>query len=299
FTTTALSFKTAINDRFDLALVLDQPIGADVDYKAGTGYLYGGSTASLDSSAVTVMGRYKLNGGFSVFGGLRAQSVEGKVALFSGYSLDTSRETDFGYLVGMAYEKPEIALRVALTYNSSITHDFAASEADPLNGPASTSFKTEVPQSLNLEFQTGIAKDTLLFGSVRWVDWTAFDISPVNYVGLYTDPLVSYHDDTITYNVGVGRRFNDTWSAAITLGYEPSVGGFAGNLGPTDGFTSIGLAGTYTRGRMKITGGVRYAMIGDAKTKTPAVLPYPPGTTFGKFKDNHALGFGLKVGYSF
>jgi len=51
-----------------------------------------------------------------------------------------------------------------------------------------TEIKT--PQSVNLEFQTGIAKVTLLFGSVRWVDWTAFNIFPADFPDV--NPIVSY-----------------------------------------------------------------------------------------------------------
>ena len=65
------------------------------------------------------------------------------------------------------------------------------------------------------------------------------------------------------------RRFNETWSGAVTLGYEPSDGDLTGNLGPTDGMRSIGLAATYTRDNMKITGGIRYVDIGDAATRPP------------------------------
>ncbi len=105
-----------------------------------------------------------------------AVQTSGEVALFSGYTMETSTETDFGYVVGGAWERPDIAARVSLTYHSEIEHDFEADE----NG-ASTDFSTTTPQSLTLEGQTGVAADTLLFGSVRWVNWSEFDISPVNF----------------------------------------------------------------------------------------------------------------------
>ena len=55
------------------------------------------------------------------------------------------------------------------------------------------------------------------------------------------------------------------------------------------GFTSIGVGATYTKDNMKISGGLRYAMIGDATT-----------TTVGSsFNDNTAIGAGIKVGFSF
>jgi long-chain fatty acid transport protein len=294
YTTTSFGFKTALNDTIDLALIVDSPVGADVSYPAGTGYLYGGSTATIDSTALTMLARYKLPSNFSVYGGLRRQSVEGEVALFNGYTMSTDNSPETGFVIGAAWEKPEIAARVALTYNSAITHAFNATETIP---PFTTQFETEIPQSLNLEFQSGIAADTLLFGSVRWVDWSAFDIIPAALYGATGTELVNYQDDTITYNIGVGRKFSDSWSGAITAAYEPSHGGFSGNLGPTDGYTSLGLAATYTYGNMKISGGARYVWVGNARTEAPAT--FPAGTTLGEFKNNTAVAFGFKVGYTF
>lgn len=308
FNAASFGLKTRLSDRLDAALVLDSPFGAAVDYGADTGYLYGGSslafggsTANLETQAATAMLRYKLDGGVSVFGGLRMLKVNGDVGLFNGYTLDTSTETDFGYLMGIAYERPQIALRVALTYNSAITTDFTATEASPADGVPTTltEFTTEFPQSVNLEFQTGVAKDTLVFGSVRWVDWSEFQIAPTIYVAGVGEPLVSYDDDRITYTLGVGRRFSDRWSGAITASHEPQNGGFAGNLGPRDGLTSLGLAATYTTGKVEITGALRYFWIGDAKTQPPPALGAPAGTTFGRFKDNEALAVGLKIAYRF
>lgn len=293
YNTFSFGFKTALSEKLDLALVLDQPIGADVNYATGTGYIYAGSTATVESTAVTAMLRYKLPSNFSLIGGLRIQEANGDVGLFNGYTVITDTSRELGYLIGVAWEKPEIAARVSLTYNSSITHGFNSTENI---SPVPTSFDTEVPQSLNLEFQTGVAADTLLFGSVRWVDWDAFDITPPALLMASGASLVDYENDTITYSLGLGRKFTDQWSGAFILGYEPSNGGFSSNLGPTDGFTSVGLAATYTHKNMKITGGARYIWIGDADTTT---LSIPPGTTLGEFTDNSGVAFGLKVGYTF
>jgi long-chain fatty acid transport protein len=296
YTALTLGVKEQLNDKIAIALIIDQPIGADVDYAPGTGYVYGlgaGSQATIDAVAATALIHYRFSENLSVYGGLKAEQVSGKVALFNGYSMSTSKETDLGYLIGAAYERPDIALRVGLTYASAITHKFDVTE----NGTASLPFETEVPQSLTLDFQSGIAANTLLFGSIRWREWSEFDITPVGFAAAGGGSLVSYENDTITYNIGVGRKFNDSWSAAVTVGHEKSNGGFSGNLGPTDGYTSLGVGATYTKGNMKLTGGVSYIWIGDAKTEAPA--PAPEGTTLANFEDNNAIGVGFKVGFSF
>lgn len=283
----SLGYKMDIGERMAFAVVLDQPIGANVNYPAATLYPLRGSTAELSSSAVTALLKYRFDNNVSVYGGLRYETVHGEVSLPSvgAYTLDTNYDNELGYVVGVAWEKPEIAARVALTYNSAITHSLESTE----RGTATAGFETEVPQSVNLEFQTGVAKDTLLFGSIRWVDWTAFIIDPPAYPAPLGN-LVDYASDRVTYNLGIGRRFNENWAGAITLGYEKSDGSRTGNLGPTDGFASIGLAATYTLDNMKITGGIRYVELGDATTN-PAVS--------GVFTGNSGVGVGIKVGYTF
>jgi long-chain fatty acid transport protein len=146
----------------------------------------------------------------------------------------------------------------------------------------------------SLDFQTAISKSTLIFGSARWSNWSAFDYTPVVYKTITGGKsLISYQRDNMDYSLGVGHKFNANWSGAVTVGYQPSHGLFTGNLGPTDGNESIGVAAVYTQGNMKITGGVKYVWVGSAQ-------PSNNGTTAAaNFTGNHAIGVGLKIGYSF
>lgn len=286
------AYKRKLSDTLDAAVIYDQPFGANVEYPTGTGYYAQGATATLRTNAVTGVLQYTMPSNVSVYGGLRYQTLSAKAAIpfVGGYTGVGDRDGSFGYLLGVAYEKPEIALRVALTYNSKIKHKIDTTEF----GAATSVTPVDTPQSVNLEFQSGVAKDTLVFGSIRWVEWSAFDITPIQYFGATGGgSLVSYANDTISYSLGVGRRFNDHWSGAITLGYEKSNGGFASNLGPTDGYKSIGLGVTYTQDNMKITGGLRYVDIGDAQTQLGATAPS------ANFKGNDALGVGIRVGFTF
>ena len=299
YTLPGAAYKRDLTDSLSFALIWDQPFGADVAYPAASSmppYAYAGSTASIDSNGLTVVGRYKLSDRFSIHAGLRSVTSSGTVSLSNGYTMDTSRETDFGYLVGAAYEIPDIALRAALTYNSAITHTFAITE----NSSASQPMDTTLPQSINFDFQTGIAANTLLTASVRWADWTAFEIAPYGYVNAATNPrndaLVSYDNDTISYSLGIGRKFSDVLSGSATIGYEKPNGGYAGNLGPTDGYVSLALGLKYQiNDTTALSGGVRYVKIGDAETENPSAF----GTTFGEFKNNHAVGVGFKLSHSF
>lgn len=293
----SLSVKTKLTENFDIGVILDQPFGASVSYPVGSNYYAQGSVATLKTTALTALAKYRLANNISFIGGLRYQTMQAQANIpfipTSGYTVVSDTAAGLGYVVGVAYEKPEIALRVALTYNSKITHDFSTLETSVLAGylPTETATQVVAPQSVNLEFQSGVAKDTLVFGSVRWVDWNNFEIDPPLYPP--ATPLVSYDSDTVTYSLGVGRRFSENWAGAITLGYEDPVGGFSSNLGPTDGKKSISIGGTYTRDNMKITAGVSYVDIGDTATTLDGV------NTAANFTGNSAIGVGIKIGFTF
>jgi long-chain fatty acid transport protein len=304
-----LAVKTNVNEKVDLGLIIDQPFGANVAYplvlNTSGAYYAARSTATLKTTAMTGILKYRTSDNLSVYGGLRYEtmSAEASIPFIAGYTVKSDSSSAMGYLVGVAYEKPEIALRVALTYNSKIKHNFTLDETidATLTTPAAalTSPTTvNSPQSVNLEMQSGVAKDTLAFASVRWVNWSAFEIAPNLYksvTGLAgpEKALVSYDDDTITYTLGVGRKFSDTWSASIALGYEKSNGGYASNLGPTDGRTSVTVGAAYTMDKVKISGGVSYIQIGDAQTTLTDT------TAAGSFTSNRAVGAGMKIAYSF
>lgn len=294
------AFKTDLTDNLSVGLSIDPTFGADIAYpipSPGPGpYPIRGTSAELNGDTLSVIGRYKFNENMSVHAGIRSVGVGGNVTVFNGgapvyqASFDTTR--DIGYLIGAAYEKPEIALRVALTYSSETHHALPTTVfGGPV--PAAAYPNVELPKSLTLDFQSGVAANTLVFGSIRWADWTSTEL---NAPGYPANPLVGYDNDVITYNLGVGRKFSDNWSGAVSVGYERSEGGVSMNLSPTDGYLSVGLGATYTSGKMKITGGVRYVKLGDANA-----LESPPGSgvTNARFSGNSAIGVGIKVGYTF
>ena len=191
----------------------------------------------------------------------------------------TISDTGFGYVVGAAYQIPAIALRVGLTYRSEISTTHDTFEFGALIGTTDVT----TPQSVNLDFQTGVNEKTLVFGSIRWVEWSKFALTPDNYP---LGTLIDYDNDVITYSLGVGRKLTDTLSGALTVGYEKAQGTDPTPLAPTDGFLSVGAGLTYAFDNVEITGGVKYLWLGDASG--------PAGT----FEDNNAMAFGLKVAFS-
>ncbi|MFN4191705.1 MAG: OmpP1/FadL family transporter [Tabrizicola sp.] len=296
YTQLGFSYKYDINDQLSMALNVDQPFGADIEY-ALTSPVLGGTLAKAKTYAVTGILRYKFNEAFSVHGGLRMQHAKGNIRLqglayepLSGYDVQLAGDWAPGYLVGVAYEKPEIALRVALTYNSAIKHEMGTTQTivPPATG---TVTEVETPQSVNLDFQTGVAKDTLVFGQIRWADWSSFKIDPVNFPG---DGLVDL-EDTVTYTLGVARRFNENWAGSFSLNYEgKGTDDLVSPLAPTNGRFGATIGAIYTMDNMKITAGINYTKLGDARPETGT-----PDTARATMTGNYAVGVGVKVGWSF
>ncbi|AXC49676.1 aromatic hydrocarbon degradation protein [Paracoccus suum] len=306
------AYKTQINDHWSAAFLVETPFGSDVVYPAGRSVVLGGTKAEVSSATFTGIVRYKADNNIGVHAGIRASRASGTVDLVgAGYGplstyradLDTSWGT--GWLAGVSWERPDIAARVSLTYQSEISHDFDTNESitSPLAGGArvplggQTTTEVTTPRSWNLEGQTGIAADTLLFGSVRWVKWSEFKVKPAfltvpppRGAGI-TEGIVSL-DDTITYTLGVGRKFNDNWSGLMAVVYEPKNDEPLSPLAPYNGRKGISLGASYTQGAMKVTGIVSYSRLGDAAVGRGE-------TTYANMKDNSILGVGVRVGYSF
>ncbi|MGR3712968.1 MAG: OmpP1/FadL family transporter [Shimia sp.] len=279
YTVPSFGYKHAVNDKIHIAVIYDQPFGAHIHYPT-----LGGAGAEIDSEAMTGLIRYSFDNGMSVYGGARAMRVGGTIVSTPGI-LDAQGDYDFGGVFGFAYEKPEIALRVALTYSSSIT----ASLDGTHNIADARSFDVEFPESVNLDFQTGIAENTLLFGSVRWVGWEGFNLTTAE-----DGEWVAFTEDTITYSLGVGRQITDKLSLAISAGYEkPGASETDTLLAPTTGSTSIGVAATYQlTDNLTLSGGLNYIWLGDAYYDLG-------GGNLVNFQDNTAIGAGFRIGMSF
>jgi long-subunit fatty acid transport protein len=298
YPTYSLAYKQDLTDTLSVALIFEEAFGAAVEYTDAdalypvTAALTSGFEAQLSGTALSAILRYEINDSFSVHGGLRYVTMSGEIDFVdAGQVLTYDESGDLGYLIGVTYEIPDIALRASLTYNSATQHNNAISSSLAPIGPvppigpfATATGEYELPQSINLDFQTGIAEDTLLLASVRWAEWTETEI--VTQSGLGT---IDYDNDVFTYSLGAARRLTEDFALVGQVSYEQKNGGLASNLAPTDGLLGVSVAGVYTMGDMTITGGINYSHLGDATTET----------VLADFDGNHAVGFGLRVGYNF
>ncbi|MDT0684006.1 outer membrane protein transport protein [Roseicyclus sp. F158] len=334
FNTVGAGIKWQFNSTISGALLFDEAFGADIAYSGDNSTTeLGGTRAKADSSSLTALLRYAFDDNWSAHGGIRVQRASGDISLrgtsygpVNGYNVELEDDTSVGYVIGGAYEIPAIALRVALTYSTEIEHDFdttesyntapltgvgttlvgapgtppgagagvAAGAAAALSGSSTTEVKT--PQSVNIDFQSGVAEDTLVFGSIRWAEWSEFQINPENFEDLTGGGLVDL-DDTWTYTIGVGRRFTEQFAAQASFTYEPETGDdeLVSPLAPTRGQKAIAIGGSYDLdGGVTLAGGVRYAWLGDATAETGT-----PDVARAEFRDSTALSVGMRIGFAF
>lgn len=177
--------------------------------------------------------KFGANKEFQAYGGPVAQRVKADVKLrgdayssAKGYTTHISNDQDYGWIAGMAYSKPEIALKAALTYRSEIKHNAKAFETFPIATAAGATaglalpttrhsdIEINTPESVNFDFQTGINPTMLATAKVRWVPWSDFAIVPslyndVSKVSTKDDEglaLVSYDEDQWQVELGLAKR---------------------------------------------------------------------------------------------
>lgn len=246
------------------------------------------------------------NKNFQIYGGPVAQRVKGEVHLrgpayqvMTGYDAKIATDTQLGWAAGLAFYKPEIALKAALTYRSEIEHDSEIAETIPVTTYAGKKdFKVTLPDSWNLDFQTGVNPTTLLTAKVRYVPWSDFDIRPTQYTettklrypqGL---PIISYDKDQWSAEVGLGKRVSDRLAVSGAVGWDSGAGNPASSLGPIKGYYSLGLGARYNvTPEWSLSLGGKYFKFGDAQAQLPTK------DKVGNFDSNDGYAVGVKLAY--
>lgn len=270
----------------------------------------GATNVSISSQNFTGLIGVKLGEkkNIQIYGGPTIQRLEGDVHLrgnayktASGYDANITRDTAYGWMAGIAYLKPEIALKAALTYRSEIDHDVNMTENFPALGAAgvgTNEITITTPKSVNLDFQTGINPTTLLTAKARWVPWSDFAIKPKIYnaaaiaSGNGDLNLVDYSKDAWTAEVGLGKKLSPQLAISGAVGYDSGAGNPITSLGPVEGNWNVGLGAKYNlTPEWAVSGGVKYLMFGDAKAKLP------DGSIVGDFQDNDGWVYGVRLSY--
>lgn len=241
----SFAIKLNLTESARCAGTYTQPFGADSTY--GAQAITAGITADFLDGAAQPSGTAYTNFSTEEFGltcGYRFKAGRGNVWVFGGGFLESISynegnrvgavagpvaalslsESDVpGYRLGVAYEIPEIALRVQGIYRSQVEHNltgnFAVTGFGVLN-PASTGAAT-MPQSFELKAQSGIAPGWLAFGSIKWTDWSV--LQTLNYVTTTARQKDFFYKDGWTFSAGLGHKFNDMVSGSVSLTYDKGV----------------------------------------------------------------------------
>lgn len=284
-----------------------------------------GTNVEVRSESITAIlgAKFGANKNFQVYGGPVAQRLQADVKLrglaygpASGYTAHVSPNQDYGWIAGVSYSKPEIALKAALTYRSEIDHDSNIAENYPLVGikakaggatseqaaaaaNRSGTFEITTPKSVNFDFQTGINPTTLATAKVRWVPWGDFSIVPPLYnevsQGSYGPDglaLVSYDKDQWQVELGLAKRLTPALAVTGNVGWDSGAGNPVTSLGPIEGYYSMGLGAKYNvTENWAVSAGGKYLWFGDAKGQLPTQK------IVGSFEDNDGYALGVKLSY--
>lgn len=332
----AAALKLQLTDRISFGLLYDQPFGADITYPMQSNNTFSdneftqqGTSVNVDTESISMIFGVSPFSNFQLYGGAVYQSVKGDVALrgnsyseaFNGYDAKFKQDHAVGWLAGLSYQVPDIALKAAVTYRSKIDHDMQVTETlfgQPLEVTTPAKTKISTPQSVNLDFQTGVYKDTLMYTNVRWVNWKDFHIRPTQFgavteyltglisEGTYTGgfDLDSYQKDQWMVNVGIGHQFTEKWSASTEVSWDSGTGDPASTLNPTQGSWGMGVGVQFNPApNYFIAGGIKYFWLGDVVAEDGTyfipVAGIKPIAEQADFKDNSAIGYALKIGYRF
>ena len=275
----AVSGKFAIG-KVDLMFSSFGSGAIQMDGQAITSSVVPSADVKLDTQAVVA--RYKINDNFSAIGGLRSVNLQKSSVKTLAATYDMNAMSKAGMLYGMVYERPEIALRLEIVRSNKI--DMA-----PTGGATVASATMSAPQTTTVNFQTGIAKGTLLMASAHQAKWSS---SQINVVGAGAPSVASDFQNTTSYSVGLGRQLTEATSVSLSYAWEQGAGATS-----TSGFTMSNGSKTLSAGirhkvgALTISGGVGYTKVGDVAV---SVGPYTSNYT-----SNYVTSVGLKVGYSF
>lgn len=234
----SVAVKFRITDSFSCAGTFTQPHGGSTSYAAPFG-VSGKLSEDLSLSEFGATCALFFDAGpgrFAVLGGGFVETLD--------YDLDATPPglggaplniglsgTDYGWRAGVAYEVPDIAFRAQLLYRSGTSYGATGTATSPifpvLGAPGTTMPATgtgELPQSVELKVQSGIAPGWLAFGSIKWMDWSVNETLNVNVPGT---PVAAPNDyfwrDGWTVTAGIGHAFNERVSGLVSVQWDRGV----------------------------------------------------------------------------
>lgn len=290
-----LSAKYQVNDKLALGLTAYDSGAIHINYQgAGGSGLYGptvngvGPKVDLISDSVAIMSKYALSESFSVTAGVRYDTFKVSNAdIFKlqsgGTPSSVASETDIVPVLAVAFEKPEIALRVELIKQAE---SFVSMHTVCSGSPCTTGNSTGgLADYTTLNFQSGIAENTLIFGSVHKGKWASSQLSVAD---ITPATATSAFKDSTEYSLGLGRKFTDNVSGSISYNWEPEGSSTTTSLFTVNnGYKGVSLGVKYAVENFEIAAGYNYTKLGD--------VTYTGAPASNSLTDNTVSALGAKV----
>lgn len=270
FSVPRIGIKADLTDNIACLASYSEPFGADSEN--GFGNLLSASSTSIEFNTKDygLTCAYKFGAGttsvgdaFSrvIVGGsyMEADALQIRESLLFGAPPATApqpgntasfdvEDNTYGWRAGIAYEIPDIALRASLVYNSRYDLNFIGTQdnsqfaggliIDGVTFFPGIGLSTEIPEAIDLKFQTGINETTLLFASFRWQNWSEIDVVPVQNGSSDFLALEPGYEDGYTASIGIGKRINEKLRARVGLTWDNGTSTVSGSQ--TDTWTLSG-----------------------------------------------------------
>ena len=235
------ALKFSITDDADCLARVNSPLSIEEEMDPAWRGRFSGYETQADTLALDATCAYRFQIGegryLRAIGGVKAQDLsyysKGAHPAAETAEVDLQADgIDYGWRVGVAYEVPAYAMRASLIYDSQIKTDLSGGTIVGGNKAYDSFASLTLPQSIELNVQSGIAPGWLVSAGVKWADWSVIDVLSVESVSVVTGESVgeTIHrelnfKDGWTVEAGVGHALTEQLSLGSAVQWDRGVGG--------------------------------------------------------------------------
>ncbi|WP_179991213.1 outer membrane protein transport protein [Acinetobacter sp. YH16058] len=310
------ALKLQPHPQVSVALLFDQPFFTDVDYQFNTTHPSSEiADVEFDSNNMTALVGYQPNANWNLFTGVSYQSFSGNLRIgthvenfYVDYAVHFPKDHAWGWLVGVSYQLPEYAFTTAITYRSKIKHHTNASESFwgfPLEIAPQHATTIQTPESINLDFQTGLPAQNFLYASLRWVNWQDFEIQPTQYAAMLQQVpnmnlnLIDYQKNQWSVRLGVAHQWSPKWITAVEGLWDSGAGNPASSFNPVDGYLGLGTGLIYNfTPKTFVISGIHYLYFNQPKNAQGSSF-LSQNSHFSQLEERDAWIYHLKLAHRF
>lgn len=310
------SVKLQVAPDWSIAILYDRPFGMDAQYyyqptQDHQHQFSESATIQFNSHTLSTVVGFQPTVNWHLYSGVALQRFSGELGItgvkydfLDGYQVHFKPETSFGWLAGISYSIPEYYFRASLTYRSPIQHKHKTEESIETGLSQSDYSTIRTPESVNLDFNTGLSTRSFAYVSLRWVNWPEFVVQPpeLNVIAKLAAldlHLIDYQDQQWSGKVGLGYRLYPNWTPLLEYLWDSGTGNPASTLNPSDGYWGIGLGHLYKiQETWDIATGLYYLKFQKPKISTSESITSQI-SGLSAISDNSAWIVGLKLGYHF